>query len=238
MIRIAVLDDDRESGSRIKNDIEKELIRRKTGYETVAYKSPMELLADLDDGKYYDLFFLDVEMRGMNGVETAGEIRKYYMEPVIVYVTNYIRYSVQAFEVNAFRYILKPEWEEKLPKALDAIIPEIEAQGQQSYVIRHYNDMEILSYSDIYYIEKNGKYAFLHHRKGVSSVRKSLGDLLNELASPDFIPMGRSLAVNIRHIEKIRQQEIELRNGEILTMNKYRCTLMKEKVLKRWAQIK
>lgn len=238
MIRIAILDDERDSGDKIKNEIEKEIKRRQRSCAVIVYKSSMELLADLDDGKYYDLFFLDVEIPGMNGIETAGEIRRYYIEPVIVYVTNHIKYSVQAFEVNAFRYILKSEWEEKFPKALDAIIPEIEAQGQKSYAIRHYNDVEILSYADIYYIEKNGKYASIHHRRGISNVRKSLCDMLQELASPEFILMGRGLVVNVRHVINVWQQEVNLRNGEILTMNKYRCKIMKEKVLKYWMQQK
>lgn len=56
----------------------------------------------------------------------AKEIRQYYNEPIIVYVTNHVEYAIQAFEVNAFRYIPKALLREKLAEAYDVLLPKLD----------------------------------------------------------------------------------------------------------------
>ena len=68
----------------------------------------------LESGKNYDLLFLDIDMKGMDGIETARKIRLRDKKLKIVYVTAYREYAGKAFSVHAFGYLLKPVKKERL----------------------------------------------------------------------------------------------------------------------------
>lgn len=71
----------------------------------------------------------------MTGLELARKIQKYYADATIIFVTDYVQYSPGAFEVNAFRYIMKRDLHEKLPMALKKMIPRLENKATGCYII-------------------------------------------------------------------------------------------------------
>ena len=102
MIKIAVCDDDEKIlGETL------ELLRhyKKLPLTADAYTSGEALLAA---GKKYDILLLDIDMEGPNGIETARRIREVDKEVKLIYVTNYSDYTIFAFGVHAFAYLLKP----------------------------------------------------------------------------------------------------------------------------------
>lgn len=72
-----------------------------------------------------DLIFLDIEMPGMNGIELFERITEIQKNPTIIFVTAYSQYAVEAFELNALDYVLKPVQKSRLIKTLDRIVPHI-----------------------------------------------------------------------------------------------------------------
>lgn len=175
MIRIAIVDDEKQSRSKVLELTRAFLKKKKETAEVKEYAAPMELLLDLEQGAYFDLFLLDVEMPVLTGIETAREIRKYYMDSVIIYITDYVEYAVQAFEVNTFRYIPKKDLNTKLPEAYEAIFPSLLEKDVRCYIVRHYLDAEVIQYHDIYCLEKDGKYVIFHHRNGESRAENIKG---------------------------------------------------------------
>lgn len=229
-IRIAIVDDFPESISQISRITEDFIQKSGIGYLIRAYESPAELLFDLDQGKYYDLYLLDVQMPGTNGIEVAREIRGKYFDPDIIYVTDYIEYSPQAFEVNAFRYIPKIKLREKLPEALEVMLLKLKDRKCSSYIIRHYLDVIILQCRDIYYLKKEGKYVEFCCGQGTERERTTLKAVLSKLPPEEFVEIGRGHAVNICHVMCLRQREIHLRNGEILPVSSSHLRLIQERI--------
>ena len=117
-IRIAIIDDDENSREQIKTITEKTLSEQNQNCFVKTYASAIDLLMDLENGVYYGAFLVDVEMPKMTGLELARKIQKYYADATIIFVADYVQYSPGAFEVNAFRYIMKRDLHEKLPMAL------------------------------------------------------------------------------------------------------------------------
>lgn len=236
MRKIAIVDDDSIIRKRIHEIVKQYMDLKREPCQIREYSGPDQLLLDLEQGIYFDLFLLDVEMSGMTGLDTARTIRSCYPEPVIIYITNHMQYAYEAFEVNAFRYIPKSLLEEKLTEAMEVVLPKLQEQEKSCYMIRYYQDIQVLPLRDIYYIEKKGKYVVFHHSRGESRDRKPLKEVLKEIASKDFIEVGRDYAVNIRHLIAIENRELILRGNLVLPVSRYRVEALREKVMQYWGQ--
>ena len=229
-MKTAIVDDKSESRNFIAELVNKFFQEKEQEYSVKLYESPMDLLLDLDQGKYFDLYLLDVEMPVINGIQLAREIRKYYFDPFIIYITDHVEYSPEAFEVNAFRYIPKIRLQEKLSEALAMLLSKYDNKKQSSYVIHHYLDTDILQCKNIYYVKKEGKYVIFCHTDGESRERTTFKEVLQQLPQEEFIEIGRGYAVNICHVMCLRKREVYLRNGEVLPASSSHLHLIQERI--------
>lgn len=165
---IAIVDDNMEEAEKLKGFIDEYFSKGFPNHcEVCIYQNSNKLIWDIEDRKYFDVYFLDVEMpEQMGGLELARRIKSYDMEPVIIYVTNYVKYAPQAFEVNAFRYIPKRMLQEKITEALDCVLPKVEQMSQRTYVVEVAGGLEKIPYKNIMFISKDGKYVTIHHKNG------------------------------------------------------------------------
>ena len=85
----------------------KELFRLGIDYVMKCYINVEDFLEDLNERDYFDVYLLKVHIPKMNGLEVARKIRNEFRESIIRYITNYVEYAIEAFEVNAYRYIPK-----------------------------------------------------------------------------------------------------------------------------------
>lgn len=234
MLNFAVVDDDLKSGQIIRKIAEKFLKTRSDDYNIDVYQMPRELLFKLEEGRYYDIFLLDINMGEISGLDVAKTIREHYHQTIIIYITAYLDYTLQAFEVNAFRYIPKKDLEKKLLEALNIVVPTIENRGNQFYIIKHYRAIKRIYYRDIYYMKKSGKYVYFYHKEGEDRVRKGLQEVLDELDSKDFFEINKGLAVNILHLIGIDKGYALLRNRESLPVGRNNLSKVEERLIQYW----
>lgn len=117
MLRIAALDDESHALERFESVV-------KEFDEAVLcglYDDADELLASLETNPV-DIVFLDIEMPGRSGMQLAGEIQERSPETIVVFLTAFSQYAVEAFELSVFDYIMKPVSKERLQKTLDRIL--------------------------------------------------------------------------------------------------------------------
>lgn len=233
-VRVAIIDDDKNCNEETEKIVGAFFENRNIEYYIKLYDSSMELLMDLDHGKYYEIFLLDVEMPVFTGIELARKIRKYYFEPAIIFITDYVKYSIEAFEVEAFRYIPKKYIAEKLPQALNVLLPRIKEEEQACYIIRHYLDREILLHRDIYFLKKEGKYVVFYHSRGESRERETLKNVLTRLPEAAFVEIGRGYIVNVKHVMMIDKKELLLRNGMVIPLSRNGITSLQERLEQMW----
>ena len=233
-IRIAIIDDDENSREQIKTITEKTLSEQNQNCFVKTYASAIDLLMDLENGVYYGAFLVDVEMPKMTGLELARKIQKYYADATIIFVTDYVQYSPGAFEVNAFRYIMKRDLHEKLPMALKKMIPRLENKATGCYIIRHYLDAEVLLYREIFYIKKEGKNVVFCHTHGESSERKSLIKIAEELPQGQFIEVTRGYLVNASHVMALKNKELIMRNGDRIPVARKNIEDILERIAAYW----
>lgn len=211
MIKIAVVDDDEAMTSKLKRVVNDFYEQEKREHILKIYNMPGELLWDLEEGRYYDIYFLDIEM-SVSGLELARNIRLKYEEPYIVFVTAYMKYCIQGYEYNAYRYITKDCMDEKIPLVLENMTQRIAASQKKFYYIENYSDISKIAYDNIYYLCIEGKYTYLYTSNNTYRVRKPLKTVYAELNSKEFIYVDKSCVVNLRHVLELENNCVVMRN--------------------------
>ncbi len=235
MIKIAICDDEEKAVSLHEKMVKGCLQRQGIGCEITTYTQSRNLLYDItDDGFFYDLILLDIEMPGVSGMEIPKRIGEYLPNVRIIFVTSHTEYAIDAFELSIFRYVPKSNLEEKLAAAVTDAARLIELEAGQEYTIRTANRMEKIPYKDILYIQRDGKNASIVSNGGVSKVRKSLQQVFQELDTPEFLFIDRGCIVNIIQIMKISDSMAVLKNGECLPVSRSHLPEVKRQINQFW----
>ena len=123
MLHIAVCDDDRNAVQTHKQIAKCCLAQCKSAGEISVYTDSANLLYDItEDGFFFDLILLDIEMPGGSGMELAQKIKPYLPHGKIIFITSHIEYAIDAFELAIFRYVPKDDIDTRLPAAImDAV---------------------------------------------------------------------------------------------------------------------
>lgn len=235
MIRIAICDDEERAVALHEKIVKDSLQAQGIGYEIMAYTQSRNLLYDItDDGFFYDLILLDIEMPGISGMEIPQQIKGFLPNVRIIFVTSHTEYAIDAFELSIFRYVPKNNLEVKLTAAVTDAAKLIELEAGQEYTIQTANRMEKIPYKDIFYIQRDGKNASIVSSTGTAKVRKSLQQVYDELNAPEFIFIDRGYIVNIIQIMKISDGMAVLKNGEQLPISRSHLQDVKQKINQFW----
>lgn len=218
MIRIAIIDDEKVIREQIKNlikNIQKESI-------IDGYSSGVEFL---QAEKYYDIVFLDIQMDGVNGIDTARALRKRSEETVLIFITGVKEYVFDAFDVGAFHYLIKPIEGLKFSSVYNRAVSEVGKQKQYSMrrlFVKTRNRNVTLEQSEILYIESRAKKVEIHTRTDIVEAYAGIGELEKQLTE-SFYRCHRGYLVNMAFISEYSNDSIRLNNGEtiILTKEKY-----------------
>ncbi len=153
-----------------------------------------------------DAVFLDIQMPGLTGLELAQVLAQFKNPPPIVFVTAHDEHAVDAFELRAVDYVLKPIREERLAEAVRRVVESAgtpESQDVQIPVERG-GVTRFVNRSEITHVEAQGDYARLHTAQGSHLVRTPLSTLAEEWADAGFVRIHRSVLVALPHVEEVR----------------------------------
>ena len=155
-----------------------------------------------------DAVFTDIRMPGLTGLDLAKVLSRFRTPPPVVFVSAYDDHAVDAFDLNAVDYMLKPVRGERLAEAVrrvveaagpvvdgteDGIIP-VELGGVTRFVAR----------ADVLYAEAQGDYARLHTSDGSHLIRTPLTTLEEDWRDAGFVRIHRSLLVALAHVDEVR----------------------------------
>ncbi len=237
MLHIAICEDEASQLAAIRDKVQIYLKENNILAELKAYGRSDLLKYDLQEGKYFDIILSDIEMPDTDGMKLAKEIRGCLPEAILIFVTAYLKYAIDAYELEVFRYIPKSCLDEKLPGALEIAIKRVQSQADKSYLIQTAARIEKILLKQIVYIQKDGKNAMIICTDGsVKSVRKSLSDVHKELNSKDFVFVERGSIVNIAQIKSIQKEEVLLSNGVRIHASRPRLEEIKERMAIYWSE--
>ena len=181
------------------------------------YPSSEAFLFHYAEDKSYDILLLDIEMSGINGVELARKIRESNREVQIIFITGYMDYIIQGYDVEALHYLMKPVNEEKLYSVLNKAAERLKKQEK---VLLLFTDGEMVRIPlyEIEYISVDKNYTTIHGKNNYT-IKRTLTDIETEL-DPRFYRVGRSYIVNLQSIKKITRREIFLKSGTSIPLSR------------------
>ncbi|MFC4558266.1 LytR/AlgR family response regulator transcription factor [Virgibacillus kekensis] len=166
-----------------------------------------------------DVIFLDVQMPGMTGIEAAKQVMEaaYAQPPLFVFTTAYDEYALEAFEIEAVDYLLKPYEEDRFHKTIRRIRKKIAQQDgkhekrmqpdekpQKSKLLLDDGErMVVLSPDAIYYAVPSNRMLEIHTKDDVLESRMTLQELEEKLDGNSFFRVHRSYLVNLNYIREI-----------------------------------
>lgn len=134
MLTIGICDDEEKMRRALRRPLERKLQLLGEEYRILEYASG-EVLLSRPEADSLDILFLDIEMKPLNGMETAHALRRREADTTLIFVTAYPDFVFQGYEVHAFHYILKPCEEKKVAEVLEQAIREREKNGEQFFTV-------------------------------------------------------------------------------------------------------
>lgn len=152
-----------------------------------------------------DAIFVDIAMPRLSGLEFASVLANFRKSPPIVFVTAHAEKAVDAFELNAVDYLLKPIREERLTEAIRRVTEASPAQADdESIPVELGGVTRFVNRSEIGYVEAQGDYSRLHTTTGKHLVRIPISTLEERWSEAGFLRIHRSYLVAVPHIQEIR----------------------------------
>ncbi|HEY5144222.1 MAG TPA: LytTR family DNA-binding domain-containing protein [Solirubrobacteraceae bacterium] len=177
-----------------------------------------EALVRLGEGSY-DALFLDVRMPEIEGLELARLLRRFDDPPGVVFLTGHADAAVEAFEVQALDFLVKPVTRERLDGALSRIEAARAARGGPAPAAREHTAPEVVALDNpvgagkrlvrletIRYVDADGDYARIHADDGDFVLRAPLSQLEEDWGSAGFTRVHRAHLVNLNHAVELRSQ--------------------------------
>ena len=215
--------------------VEDEILAQQELSWLIKAHSQMEIVATFDDGldvlKYLqhnkvDALFLDINIPSLDGVLLAQNISQFAHKPFIVFITAWKEHAVEAFELEAFDYILKPYQESRIITMLQKLEAAWQQQSgtsggtiatRENDTINLVKDERIIvtSIHDIYYAEAHEKMTFVYTRRESYVMPMNITEFCSKLPAAHFFRCHRSYCVNLN---KIREIEPWFNNTYILRL--------------------
>jgi DNA-binding LytR/AlgR family response regulator len=203
-LRVLVIDDERPALDELRFLLERD--PRVAAVQTS--DSATEALRVLHEGAV-DALFLDISMPGLSGLELAQVLARFKSPPPVVFVTAHEQHAVEAFDLNAVDYVLKPVRAERLAEAVRRIVDGAHpsrAGDDEQVAVELGGVTRFVNRADIRYVEAQGDYARLHTADGSHLLRSPLTTLEEEWQPAGFVRIHRSLLVSLPHVEEVRSQ--------------------------------
>lgn len=205
MINIAIVEDDINYQNTLKVFLERYKQERNEEYKIDIFSNALNFL---DEKKFYNIIFLDIEMPFMNGIEAAKKIRETNKNSTIIFITNMAKYAVKGYEVGAMDFLIKPVEYFNLSLKLDKAIKIQKDDSTHNILVNNSSGFMKLDISTILFVESSLHYVIYYLEDGTIKVRDSMKRVEETLKKFHFAKCNNSYLVNLDKISKVQNDDI------------------------------
>ncbi|EGD49732.1 two component transcriptional regulator, LytTR family [Ruminiclostridium papyrosolvens DSM 2782] len=222
MIRISLCDDENHITGTLSDNIK----GIRPDIEVYSYDCGENLL----DSKYLynDIVLLDIEMTGINGIETALELRKGGYEGMIIFLTSHKEMVFDSFQVKPYNYFVKPIDIDKVNRILKNAINEVIDRKTTHFEAVSNNHTFRIQIDDIYYFECNGRKIDIHTKNGIITIIGKMNQIEASLQNKQFFRCHKGYLVNFEHVCEFSNNEIILTNNQKVLISRLKINSFKE----------
>lgn len=217
MYRLAICDDNQVDIAYVNTFLEKWAEESGTALKIEAFPSAEAFLFRYEEDPSFDLLLLDIEMGKMSGVELARRIRQRSSLIQIIFITGYMDYIAEGYDVEALHYLLKPVTREKLRPVLERAALRLRSREKELCLCVPEGVVRI-PLREIRYLEVQRNYVTVYALEPCT-VKRTLNELESELDG-GFFRTGRSHIVNLHFVRKITRTQVILKDGRELPLSR------------------
>lgn len=234
MIRIAIVEDEDHYKEQLIEYLGKFGQARGEKIEIKTYSDGDGIVEDYK--AQFDIILMDVQMKFMDGMSAAEEIRKMDSEVVIIFITNMAQYAIKGYAVDALDYVLKPisyfQFSERLNRALDRM----EKRESHHITIRVKEGVKRLEVSDIYFVENQGHNLIFSVKEEEIMTTGTMKDLEKQLSSFNFFRGHRGFLINLDHVEGLKGNDVIV-SGHKIPLSRTKRKAFMEILSNYWGKI-
>lgn len=223
MIEIASIEDNPEEERALRAHLERYQREHDVELKLTWYRSAAEFISA---GRTYDLILMDIDLPGMNGMETAQLLRTYDSETPLIFVTNLAQYAVKGYEVDALDFVVKPVSYHALCLRMDKVMRILRRSRKTTVTLKTRGGIRVLCAADISYAEVVN-HDLIYHVMGPSGmdevkIRGTLRAAEEQLAEAQFVRISNSCLANLAHIRLVQGDSLRMASGDVLYFSRSR----------------
>lgn len=214
MLRIAVVDDEREQRTQLEDCLHR--YERENGIEfgIVQFGDAQEFLRQ-DPGSF-DVVLLDIQMPGLDGMTVARQLRARNQRLALIFVTNMAQFAIEGYAVDAMDFILKPVSYYRLAATLTKARSRLETETGVALVLHTKDGTYRLDSARVHYIEMLNHHTIFHTEDGVFDTTGSLKKLEEQLAGQSFARCNNGYLVNLRFVRGVEGSDVVVGGDRLL----------------------
>lgn len=234
MIKIAIVEDEELYAKQL-NEYLRQYERENGEAIEVTIYSDGDRIVDKYQSQY-DIILMDIEMKFMDGMSAAEEIRKIDTEVVIIFITNMTQYAIRGYAVDALDYVLKPVSYFALSQRLNRAIGRMRKRESKMIMVNMKGGIVRLNIANIYYIESQGHTLILHTILGDYETSGTMKEMGGKLLDMNFCRGNKGYLINLQHVDGI-SDGCAIVKDERLILSRARKKEFMEALTKYWGEV-
>ena len=228
MIRIAICDDEKHMSDHIRAFVYDFFRKKNREIQLQTFSSGEELLSY--DGQI-DILFLDIQMKGMDGMETARKLRDSKFRGFLIFITVLKEMVFQSFEVQAYDYLVKPVEEKQFERTMERLYASMQNASEDSLLVQKGYEGRIIREEEIVFCEIIDRKIYLNLASGeVVDYYERIENLETKLSS-HFFRCHRSYLINLKHLKGYKNGTACMDNGKEVPVSRLRSKELSSVVL-------
>ena len=235
MIKIAVVEDDRVYAEQLEEYLRKHEAEYAESFDITFFIDGDAIVSAYQS--QFDIILMDIEMKFMDGMSAAEEIRRVDKEVVIIFITNMTQYAIRGYAVEALDYMLKPVSYFAFSQRLNRAISRMKKREQKSLVISVKGGVVRLPVNSIYYIESQWHNLLYHTTSGEYVSSGTLKDAEEALRELHFFRGSKWYLINLQQVQGLGDGFAKLKSGENVPLSRGRKKEFMEALAQHWGEV-
>lgn len=219
MIRLALVEDDELYRSQLREYIDKYSAVSGEKFTVTEFSDGDEIA--LGYKAVYDIILMDIEMKFMDGMMAAEEIRKVDTEVIIIFITNSPQYAIKGYAVDALDYVIKPVSYFAFSQRLARAIERLQHRSRHFLQVNTREGTHKLDIKQLYYIESQGHDLFFHTSEGELLGSGSMQEFEKRLEAYSFFRCNKGYLVNLEYVDTVHGENVIV-HGETVALSRAR----------------
>ena len=228
---IIICEDERNFAEELQRELLNTLRQKEMECRICYCESGGAFRREMEKSEAVDLLFMDLHLGDADGVELVKEQAKNSVKIPTVFLSSLEERIAEGYDVNAFHFLFKRNYKEKLPGLLERFLREIYVR--KAVVIQDKDTVVRLQFAEIYYVEPDNRSTTVHTAVSSYQERSSIQNFARQLPEEIFIEAYHSLYINIDHIRKVNPDTVVLDNDKELPVSRRKRKALMTAVMRR-----